>query len=63
MEKEFNLSEKISSDVDSYDMIHKEKVKEFIRLQEKLVELIINKKITHKEFVKRWCKLAGDELN
>ena len=57
----FNLSDKErtyrgSKVIDSFN------VKEFINLQEKLVELVINKKITHKEFVKRWCKLTGEKL-
>lgn len=64
MEKEMSLSEKIleSYQQGDYDFIDVRDVKEFIKRQERLVNDVLNKRISEKEFVRKWDKLAGDKL-
>ena len=67
MNEEFNLSEKIilavtSEYTDSDEVVRKEDVKEFIRLEDELIRLMENIKITFSEFIRRRDELIGKEL-
>ena len=63
MKKEFDLSEhRQRFHLEPY-FYCEDKVKEFIKRQEKLVQDVINGKISREEFVKRWVKLCGEELS
>ncbi len=63
IEKEFNLSEKISSDEGwEIDFVYTKDIKEFIKEQKSLIKLLFEKKITKKEFWERNDKLAGEKL-
>ena len=63
MEKEFNLSEKVFDDIGDWrgDLTVRD-VKEFIKLELKLIRRFNSGRLTWSEFIKERNQLAGEKL-